>query len=68
MSEASKENDDEVMCDCSGTTRAKIASLVEKGVYTLDGISSATGANSGCGSCDYVIENFLDELAGIGDK
>ena len=68
MTDTQIENADQVICDCSGTTRAKIVSLVEKGVYTLDGISRATGANSGCGSCDYDIENLLDELAGIGDQ
>ena len=53
---------DEVICDCSGTTRGKIISLVEQGIVDTDTISRKTGAISGCGSCDYDIENLLDEL------
>lgn len=53
---------DEVMCDCSGTTRAKIAQLVEQGVVDSDSISRKTGALSGCGSCEWDIEALLDEL------
>ncbi|HCC82412.1 MULTISPECIES: (2Fe-2S)-binding protein [unclassified Methylophaga] len=53
---------DEVICDCSGTTRGKIISLFEQGIVDTDTISRKTGAISGCGSCDYDIENLLDEL------
>lgn len=52
----------EVICDCSGTTRGKIMSLVEQGVIDTDTISRKTGAISGCGSCDHEIEMLLDEL------
>ena len=53
---------DEVICDCSGTTRGKIISLFEQGIVDTDTISRKTGAISGCGSCDYDIENLLDEI------
>jgi NAD(P)H-nitrite reductase large subunit len=56
------ENIDEVICDCSGTTRGKIISLVEQGIVDSDTISRKTGAISGCGSCDHEIEMLLDEL------
>lgn len=56
------ENIDEVICDCSGTTRGKIISLVEQGIVDTDTISRKTGAISGCGSCDHEIELLLDEL------
>lgn len=52
---------DEVICDCSGTTRGKILSLVEQGIVDTDTISRKTGAISGCGSCDWDIEQILDE-------
>lgn len=55
-------NDNDVICDCSGTTRGKIISLVEQGIVDSDTISRKTGAISGCGSCDYEIEMLLDEL------
>lgn len=53
---------DDVICDCSGTTRGKIISLVEQGIVDSDTISRKTGAISGCGSCDHEIELLLDEL------
>lgn len=56
------ENADEVICDCSGTTRGKIISLVEQGIVDSDTISRKTGAISGCGSCDHEIEMLLDDI------
>ena len=51
----------EVICTCTGTTKAKIEQLREKGIDTLDKISSATGANTGCGSCDVLIIELLEK-------
>lgn len=56
-----QEDLDEVICDCSGTTRGKILSLIEQGIVDTDTISRKTGAISGCGSCDWDIEQILDE-------
>jgi len=56
------DNADEIICDCSGTTRGKIMQLVEQGIVDSDTISRKTGAMSGCGSCDHIIETLLDEL------
>ncbi len=53
---------DEIMCDCSGTTRGKIQSLFEQGL-NMDDISSWSGAISGCGGCEWDIAQFLNELA-----
>jgi NAD(P)H-nitrite reductase large subunit len=55
-------NDDDIICDCSGTTCGKIKSLVEAGIVDTDTISRKTGAISGCGSCDWDIEKLLDNL------
>jgi NAD(P)H-nitrite reductase large subunit len=55
------ENLDEIICDCSGTTRGKILSLIEQGVIDPESISRKTGALSGCGSCEWDIEAILDE-------
>jgi NAD(P)H-nitrite reductase large subunit len=61
MADNSTEDLDEVICDCSGTTRAKIYSLIEQGIVDADTISRKTGAISGCGSCEWDIESILDE-------
>ena len=45
-----------------GKARCFNTPLVEQGIVDTDSISRKTGAISGCGSCDYDIENLLDEL------
>lgn len=52
---------DDIMCDCTGTTRGKVQSLFEQG-FDLDAISSKTGVNTGCGGCEWEIESFLETL------
>ncbi|MFW5450872.1 MAG: (2Fe-2S)-binding protein [Methylophagaceae bacterium] len=50
---------DQIICDCSGTTKSKIEQLIDDGKDNLDLISRATGAVSGCGSCDILIMEIL---------
>lgn len=61
------ENPEKVICDCSGTTVAKVVSLTERGINTLDDIASMTGACTGCGSCDAPLLDLLKELAAQSD-
>lgn len=61
MCEIKNDLTDEVMCECSGTTRGKIQSLFEEGL-DMDAISRRTGAASGCGSCEWNIEEYLNGL------
>ncbi|HHZ71096.1 MAG TPA: (2Fe-2S)-binding protein [Methylococcaceae bacterium] len=49
-----------IICGCTGTTQEKILSLIAQG-FDLDKISSATGATTGCGSCDAEIMNLMVE-------
>jgi NAD(P)H-nitrite reductase large subunit len=51
---------DDVICDCTGTTRMKIQQLIDEGVKDLDHIADATGACTGCGSCDILILEMLE--------
>tara|TARA_R110002049_G_scaffold162439_8_gene328211 strand:+ start:1303 stop:1503 length:201 start_codon:yes stop_codon:yes gene_type:complete len=52
---------EEIICDCSGTTRAKIYQLIDNGKDSFEKIASATGAGTGCGSCDVLIMDILAE-------
>ncbi|HDY85943.1 hypothetical protein LCGC14_0560550 [marine sediment metagenome] len=52
---------DEIICDCSGTTKAKINQLIDDGKDSFEKIASATGAGTGCGSCDVLIMDILAE-------
>jgi NAD(P)H-nitrite reductase large subunit len=54
----------EIICPCSGTTKAKIKSLVEQGL-DLDAISRKTGALTGCSGCEWEIAEFIKELTSI---
>ncbi len=54
--------EDEVICDCSGTTRAKVRLLFEQGL-DAEAISRRTGALSGCGGCEWEIADMLKALA-----
>lgn len=52
---------EEIICDCSGTTKAKIHQLINAGKDSFEKIASATGAGTGCGSCDVLIMEILAE-------
>lgn len=64
MPDSSPDEQETVICTCTGTTQAKIEQLIAKGTDTLDKISSATGANTGCGSCDILISELLVQKTG----
>lgn len=53
--------EEKIICSCSGTTKEKVKKLIENGADDLDKISSATGAGTGCGSCDVLILELLDK-------
>ncbi len=52
---------DEIMCSCSGTTRGRIYDLYKQGL-DIDGISQRTGIKTGCGGCEWDIEEFVKAL------
>ncbi len=52
---------DEVLCQCSGTTRAYIEALFKQGL-DVEAISQRSGALSGCGGCEWDIAQFLQAL------
>lgn len=62
MTTENAESANEVMCTCSGTTRGKIQQLFEQGM-DMEYISRWSGAISGCGGCEWDVEQFLNELA-----
>ncbi len=58
MKTTHKSDQKEIICDCSGTTKEKVLQLIADGA-DLDKIESATGACTGCGSCDAEIIALL---------
>ncbi|MEE9338139.1 MAG: (2Fe-2S)-binding protein [Methylococcaceae bacterium] len=51
---------EKVICTCTGTTEKKVKQLIASGADDLDKIASATGASTGCGSCDVLITELLE--------
>lgn len=49
-----------IICTCTGTSKEKIEHLIAQGTNTLDAIASVTGANTGCGSCDILIQELIN--------
>jgi len=64
MTELTQDNPtpNNVICDCTGTTYKKIQQLIDDGVHSLDEISSATGACTGCASCDILVLEMLENV------
>ena len=52
----------EVLCPCSGTTRQQILRVLKRGETTLEEVSQATGACSGCGGCEFDVAACLAEF------
>jgi NAD(P)H-nitrite reductase large subunit len=67
MNTNNTKNSDEIICPCSGTTKAKIQSLIAQG-FDADSISRKTGAISGCGGCEWDIAELIKEFAELPTK
>ncbi|WP_029147799.1 (2Fe-2S)-binding protein [Methylophilus sp. 5] len=65
MPDTEEDNPKEVMCSCSGTTRGMIIDLVAQG-KDLDAISRYSGALSGCGGCEWEINELVNALNSSG--
>ncbi len=61
MNRTNPSGQEQVICTCTGTTKTKIKQLIAKGIDDLEKIASATGASTGCGSCDVTIQEILIE-------
>lgn len=53
---------DEVICQCSGTTRGYIEKLVQQGL-DVDAISQRSGALTGCGGCEWDVAELVKALS-----
>ncbi|MCF8186394.1 MAG: (2Fe-2S)-binding protein, partial [Sulfuritalea sp.] len=53
---------EQVICQCSGTTRGYIEKLVQQGL-DVDAISQRSGALTGCGGCEWDIAELVKALS-----
>lgn len=53
----------ETICNCMGVTRGEIIDAIkEKGLTTVEQVSEATEAGTGCGGCLDEIQTILDKV------
>jgi bacterioferritin-associated ferredoxin len=50
---------DSVLCACSGTTVGQLQALIEQGIRDSERLSRITGACSGCGGCEYELQQLI---------
>lgn len=53
-----------LICTCFGVTEERIEEVVLSGAASVDEVSRACNAGSGCGSCRMMIEELLDRKVG----
>ena len=50
-------------CICRAVTSDRVSTAIDDGAATVEAVSSATGACTGCGTCRARIENMIGERA-----
>jgi bacterioferritin-associated ferredoxin len=61
MTTPPNDQDDEILCPCTGTRRSLIRELHAQG-RDMEGISRYTGILTGCGGCEWEIGEYLQTL------
>lgn len=55
----------EIICNCMGVSRGDIEDAIRtKGLKTVEEVSNATDAGTGCGGCVDQIQEILNEING----
>ena len=59
-------NMEKLACRCHNVSYGKIYDAVRNGARTVEEVSRATGAGTGCGKCreflDFLVRDFLREM------
>ncbi len=56
-------NRDEQICNCMGVSRGEIMDAIKAGgLKTVEEVGEATAAGTGCGGCQPLIQEILDEM------
>ena len=55
----------EQICNCMGITRGEIEDAIKaKGLKTVEEVGEETTAGTGCGGCQPLTQEILDEING----
>lgn len=60
MIENNPDDNGNVLCHCSGTTVDEVQALLKDGIVCMDRISRITGACSGCGGCEFELQEMIN--------
>ena len=53
----------ETICNCMDVTRGEIIDAInENGLKSVEEVGETTGAGTGCGGCQELIQEILDEI------
>ena len=56
---------EEQICNCMGVSRGEIEDVIKaQGLKTVEEVGEATSAGTGCGGCQSLIQEILDEING----
>lgn len=56
---------DETVCHCMGITKGEIVDAIKQhNLKTVEEVGEVTTAGTGCGGCQEVIQEILDEVNG----
>ena len=53
-------NMDKVVCECFGVTNGQVKEAVDNGATTIEEVTEATGAGTGCGACNDDLQRLVD--------
>ncbi|MDT4289786.1 (2Fe-2S)-binding protein [Methylomonas sp. MO1] len=59
MNAVQPNTENNVLCYCSGTTEQQIKALLAEGIVDPERISRITGAASGCGGCEFELQQLI---------
>ena len=51
-------------CICRAVTSDRVSTAIDNGATTVEAVSTATGACTGCGTCRDRIQSMIGERAG----
>ena len=57
-----EEEDENIVCHCTGTSQNKIKNLFTEGWTSFDAMAERSGVCSGCGGCEDAVRDLINDL------
>ncbi len=62
MNTFNTEQDEEIICHCTGTSPSKIKTLYKEGCTNFEAMSDRSGVCTGCGGCEDSVRDLMNDL------